>query len=559
MTPIVSTVARLWTLQQALRELGQFQAELRRPRETQHRVLIEQLRREAETGFGRDHRFREIRSVADFRRQVPISDYDSHFPYIDRVLQGDVTALFQHDRVVMFAMTSGTTRARKFIPVTDRVLDQTRKMWRVWGLQAFTEHRDLFGHARLALASDWDECRSPSNMPCGSISGMTAQMQNWVVREGYVLPPEAGKIHEIEAKYYLAWRLGIERSVGMMISPNPSTLLNLARFGTAHADSLLRDLFDGRLSPEITLPDDLRKSLTGRLRPQRLRARLLSAVARRTGGLRPRDVWPELGLLGCWTGGSMTAYLQSFPEQFGSAAVRDIGLIASEGRMTLPMADGTSSGALEVGSGFFEFIPVGEIDSPQPTVLEAHELQEGAEYYILLTNASGLYRYNIQDVVRCTGWQDQTPRLAFLRKGAGIANITGEKLAEHQVVEAVAAALAEGRRTLQAFSLAPCWDETQPFYGLFLEERDLVGADATLRLTSAIDAGLCEANMEYAAKRQSARLGAVQAISLPDGFWQRWDLCRLRERGGSPEQYKHPCLIADFEFAEQHRPRVHST
>ncbi len=54
------------------------------------------------------------------------------------------------------------------------------------------------------------------------------------------------------------------------------------------------------------------------------------------------------------------------------------------------------------GSGFFEFVPVDEIHSPHSTVLEAHEPQEEAEYYILLTNAGGLYRYNIQEVVSCT-------------------------------------------------------------------------------------------------------------------------------------------------------------
>ncbi len=113
--------------------------------------------------------------------------------------------------------------------------------------------------------------------------------------------------------------------------------------------------------------------------------------------------------------------------------MRDVGLIASEGRMTIPMADATPSGVLDITTHYFEFIPEEEIDSPQPTVLAAHELKEGRTYFILPTTSYGLYRYNIYDVVRCTGFYNQTPLVEFLSKGAHFANITGEKLSEYQV------------------------------------------------------------------------------------------------------------------------------
>jgi len=284
------------------------------------------------------------------------------------------------------------------------------------------------------------------------------------------------------------------------------------------------------------------------LRPQPTRARELEQILLRTGELLPRDVWPELQFIGCWTGGSMGVYLRSFPKYFGDAAVRDLGLIASEGRMTFPIADHTPSGVLDVFNGFFEFVPVAEIDSPQPTVLESHELQEGGEYYILLTNASGLYRYNIWDVVRCTGFHVKTPMLEFLHKGSSISSITGEKLTEHQVVTAVAAALERLDRGLSVFSLAPCWDDERPFYGLFVEERDFDECDDRERLVALLDAELQRANIEYASKRASDRLGPVQLQLLPDGTWEPWIQARLARSGGSLEQYKHPCLIPSLDF-----------
>ena len=55
---------------------------------------------------------------------------------------------------------------------------------------------------------------------------------------------------------------------------------------------------------------------------------------------------------------------------------------------------------------------------------------------------------------------------------------------------------------------------------------------------------------EYAAKRESGRLGALRAALIPAGAWAKWDRDRLAQTGGSPEQYKHPCLVGDLKFRE---------
>ena len=99
----------------------------------------------------------------------------------------------------------------------------------------------------------------------------------------------------------------------------------------------------------------------------------------------------------------MGSYLNAYPEYFGDVPVRDVGLIASEGRMTIPIADGTPAGVLDIRHNIFEFIPAENIDDPMPETLLPHELQEGRDYFILLTTPGGLYRYNIHDKVRCRG------------------------------------------------------------------------------------------------------------------------------------------------------------
>ena len=67
-------------------------------------------------------------------------------------------------------------------------------------------------------------------------------------------------------------------------------------------------------------------------------------IVHRTGTLYPKDFWPKDCIIGNWTGGSVGAYLRHFPKYYGNTPVRDVGLIASEGRMTIPVSDATPSG-----------------------------------------------------------------------------------------------------------------------------------------------------------------------------------------------------------------------
>jgi hypothetical protein len=101
-----------------------------------------------------------------------------------------------------------------------------------------------------------------------------------------------------------------------------------------------------------------------------------------------------------------------------------------------------------------------------------------------------------------------------------------------------------------AYSLAPCWDDELPYYGLFVERGDFANTQQAVKLAEALDRRLGEVNIEYAAKRGSQRLGPVRLELLSKGAWLRWERRRLARSGGTAEQYKHPCLIGDPKFRE---------
>ncbi len=462
-----------------------------------------------------------------FRRHIPVAGYDAIEPYLSRVRKGETSALLADRRVHMFALTSGTTATRKFIPVTDQYLDDYRRGWNIWGLKVFRDHPSVKLRPIVQISGDWEEMHTEAGVPCGAVTGLTATMQKRIIRWLYCVPSCAGKVKDAAAKYYLVLRLSMPRDVGMIIAANPSTLINLARAGDHEKEALIRDIHDGTLNPRFAIPPTVRDAVRHRLRADPERARQLEQIVSRTGTLYPKDYWPNECLLGNWTGGSMTAYLRHYPRYYGHHLVRDVGLIASEGRMTIPLENGTPAGVLDITSHFFEFIPEAEGDHPNPTVLQPHELQEGGRYFILLTTAYGLYRYHIYDLVRVAGFCNKTPLIEFLNKGAHVSSITGEKLSEYQVTHAMTQLQHELDLALTSYSLAPCWpnagaggDFEQPYYGLFIERGDLKNADASCVLAERLDAHLRELNVEYASKRETGRLGPVRLAPVEPGFWR---------------------------------------
>ncbi|MEZ6059757.1 MAG: GH3 auxin-responsive promoter family protein [Planctomycetaceae bacterium] len=520
-------------------------------RETQHRVLQGLLELNADSQFSRDFGLRPGLCLQDFQSRLDISDYDRVAPYVDRMKVGDHRALLgRRNRLLMYAVTSGTTSDSKLIPITDRFVADYRRGWQHWGVAAHMQRPQL-RHLNMAqITSSHRRFHTPDGTPCGNISGLVAEMQRPIVRRLYSIPAHVAHLNDADAKRYaVSWFALADPWVGMFITANPGTLLHLCQFFNDNADRLIRDISDGTIRCQ-GLSKSEQATLKRLLKRRPARARELHRILNEHGALKPTECWKALHTLGVWSGGSARAYLTQLRHVYGDVPIRDHGLHASEGRMTSPVDDGTPAGILDIQSHFFEFVPVeyGEIASPD--VLEAHELQYGRDYFILLTTSSGLYRYNIRDVVRCVGYYGTTPLLEFRHKGAHISSIAGEKIAESQVVDAVERACRHQEVLLQQFTLTPEWG-TPPRYTLFVQPRSLNGsppASLLQDLSREVDRLLRQANCEYEEKRGTRRLGSVETCVVPDHHWDAFMAQRISRAGGSVEQYKHPCLLPDPHF-----------
>jgi hypothetical protein len=533
----------------ARRNRAAFLEALKDCRGQQERTLARLLALHSGSDFLRDHGVEGVTTVAEYRRRISIADYERTRPYVERMKRGEFSALLgRGQKPLMFAMSSGTTAEPKYIPITRQYLADYRRGWQAWGIDIYRNYPRMHWLHILQLASNFDKSRTPAGTPCGNITGFVQHIQNPIVQSMYSVPRPVVRIPDPDAKYYATLRFALaDPIVGMAMTANPSTLIQLGELTAKHQQALIKDIADGSLTSPGEIPQTIRSGLRLRKNPERARA--LEQAAAKNGKLTLHAAWPDMQILAVWTAGSASAYLPRLREQFPGVTIRDHGLSASEARMSITLADETRSAALDVTSHFYEFIPEEEIDSPQPAVLLAHELEVGRNYFILLTTSCALYRYDIRDVVRVNGFEGTTPLIEFLHKGANIANLTGEKITESQAVTAVADACRQLNIQLTAFTLTPVWGDP-PGYQLLIETGDLAPGTAA-RLEAAVDKGLAALNCEYDEKRQTNRLLPIKVADVPAGSWAALVRDRQSRPSGSLEQYKHPCLAPDMKFKER--------
>ena len=143
----------------------------------------------------------------------------------------------------MFAMTSGTTASRKFIPVTDQYLADYKRGLEHLGAQGLSRSSRSPLEADRADVGRLAGIPHRAGIPCGSRHRPDRGHANAASSAGSTAcPAVVGKVKDPAAKNYLALRLSVPRKVGMIIAANPSTLVNLARAGDQEKETLLRDM-----------------------------------------------------------------------------------------------------------------------------------------------------------------------------------------------------------------------------------------------------------------------------------------------------------------------------
>jgi len=377
---------------------------------------------------------------------------------------------------------------------------------------------------------------------------MTYKNIPWLIRRVQAVPYEACEILDYDQRYFVIARFALDANVSFIATANPGTLIRLARMIAEHSSELVRAIHDGDLGVTSSRQRKLFARLHVQLKPNPARARLLGAILHRRGSLRPRDFWPMLRLIGCWVGGSVGMQTSRLAEYYGEAAIRDLGYMASEGHFTVPCEDQTARGTLALNSNYYEFIPILQTECSEPDVLSSHELEDGKRYSILLTTASGLYRYRINDIVEVAGHYKRAPLLAFVRKEGEMANISGEKLHANQLLLALEQTSRKFDLSVEQFRVVP--DYRKARYEIFLELSDEVSRSELRGFLMEVDGALSRFNIEYAQKRASRRLSAPCLHIMSRGWAERAHR-QMIVAGKRDTQYKWQILLSKRNPADE--------
>ena len=489
----------------------------------QRKVLADLLAFNADTDFGRTHGFGRIRTTAEFRKAVPISEYAGLEPWIERAAAGEHNVLTADDPALYFT-SSGSTGAHKKIPVTPAFMRTTffPFYYAAWAPMAelFPEvlsrpdavlnlkhdplpvvARTASGHSHLGA----------SQVDFGEVFGEPLSAEPGTDASWARLPTHVDPADHME-KMYLRLRRAIEGDVRCVIGINPAMVAAVTYQLVVWWERLVRDVRDGTAGglPYTT--------------PNPARAAELVGLARQFGTVRPAHVWPNLRVIFCWTTGLASLYLPRLREEFGAGvSVLPAPVAASEGPVGVTLDRHADAGSLVVTAAVYEFVPADEVLVPDSTTLAAHELEPGAEYHVVFSHIGGLYRYAVGDVVRVADMTAGVPRLSYAGRAA-TSNVAGEALRESQVIRALAHALASGGLEVRnaACRAHPAGGQTPRYEFVVAPRNPWTKAEIGL-FTGRLDDALGAVAPRYRQVRATGALAPLTVRTLPDdSFLHDW-------------------------------------
>lgn len=527
-------------------EYRRFRRAAERVAEEQRAILRRVLAVNAETEFGRAHGFARIRSVREYQERVPLRDYAEFGSWMERIADGASNVLTRAP-VRLLEPTSGTSSgnaggaitgcATKLIPYTRGLEREFQAGIRAWIADTFLSDSSLLaGEAYWSVSPAIStQQRTRGGIPIG-FEDDTSYVGGWqqrLVQAAMAVPSAVREIRDMEKfRYVTLLFLARSRHLKLISVWNPAFLTLLVQRLPEWGEELARDLERGKarggpMRRDAQGETELPRGVRAWLRADARRAKEVRA-ALRTPGPRAelhRALWPELRLISCWADANAAGLAAQLAALFPQARVQAKGLIATEGFVSLPLA-GREGAALAVRSHFLEFLPLDEgggaiCDKP----LLAHELEGGARYSVVLTTSGGLYRYQLNDVIKVAGHWRECAMVRFVGRQKQVSDWFGEKLNEAHVARALQEAFGEAG-IAPAFAMLACdASGAAPGYVLFVDAS--ASDEAVEAAARRIEARLRE-NFHYDYARRLGQLAELR-VARVEGAAAKYLAARMRK------------------------------
>lgn len=474
------------------------------PAKAQRKVLLQLLKKARLTAFGLKYNFTGILAspdpVAAFQQAVPVYDYDTlHAEWWHYLLEGHQNVTWPGGQQY-FALSSGTTSNKKYIPVTDDMIAAIRKsgMQQVMSLKNFDLPPDFFEKGILMLGSSTSLIKEIDHQE-GEISGISAAN----------IPGWFGKFYKpgIEIASIENW----DEKVRRIAEEAPGWDIGSISGIPSWVELMLKEIIQHNNLNTI------------------------------------HDIWPNLQV---YTSGGVAfePYQKSFEKLLARPLIYIDTYLASEGYLATQKRPDTNAMALILNNGvFFEFVPFVEANiddegrvKKEAPVLTLEQAVEGEEYVLLISTVSGAWRYMIGDTVTITDKKRSEIRISGRTKH--YLNVVGEQLSVQKMNSAI-------EQLEHSFDI-----EVKEFITSVVFQNEqyvmkwIIGTNAEIDTSKAaeiIDKELCDNNKNYAVARTKA-LKAVEVEAVPVEQFYSWSET-FKKLGG---QAKIPRVMKEEDFFE---------
>ncbi len=493
LSPAISRFARLrlWSIEQWMNN----------PVKTQHDVWQDLLASGQYTEFGRLHNFSQLQSLADYKKAVPLQDYDSIKGCIERMMHGEENVLW-NTPITWFAKSSGTTSDKsKFIPVSEESLkDNHYKASKDVLSLYYISHpeSDLLTGKGLVIGGSHQINQFNDDVQYGDLSAVVLQnspfWSNWI------------RTPDLSIALMDEWEEKIEALAQSTIKENVTSMAGVPTWLIV----------------------------------------LLKRILEITGKATIKEVWPSLELY-MHGGVSFVPYRQQFEKLIGAPINYMEMYNASEGFFAAQDDLSEEGMLLMCDHGiFYEFMPVSEFDKEAPQTIQLDEVEIGKNYAPVITTNGGLWRYLLGDTIQFTSVNPF--RIKVSGRIKHFMNAFGEEVIVDNTDAAIATACKNSGAVVNDYTAAPIYfsDEGNGAHEWLIEFDE--PPESLSQFVYELDTALKNINSDYEAKRhKDIALRRPEVRAIPKGTFIAW----LAGKGKLGGQHKVPRLSNDRALLEE--------
>lgn len=487
-----------WLLKKRIHQIELF---LKYPHEVQQEIFERLIHAAKNTEWGKKYGYSDIENPDTFKERVPIQQYETLSPYIERLMKGEQNLLWPTE-ISWFAKSSGTTSARsKYIPVSREALEDCHyKGGKDLAACYYHNNPDAAPYSGKTLSMGGSSSTNAFR-PDSYTGDLSA-----IVLKNLPLWAELKRIPDKSTALLDDWETKIERMAQLTRKEDVSTIIGVPSWTLVLLKRIL----------EIEDKADI------------------------------REIWPNLEFF-MHGGVSFKPYESQYREIISGKMFYYQSYNASEGYFGIQDRNEADDMLLTLDYGiYYEFMPMGEIGKENPKTLDLSEVEKNTNYALIISTNAGLWRYMIGDTIKFTSLDPY--RVVVSGRTKHFINAFGEELIIENAEEGLKRACEATDASIVDFTAGPIYmSNDRPSGHEWLIEFGQAPADLD-RFIDVLDAGLKEVNSDYDAKRSNdLSMGRPLIRAVPNGTFYNW----LKSKNKLGGQHKIPRLSNDRTFLEE--------